>query len=265
MPRLIHLGLIACLALPGLVPVSPAAAQPTATAPATRPATQPTKRPMLIVHDPDLDALLDRVDAAASELDTLDADLVYETEQGLLGDVQKRSGRLVYARGDDATPQRMAVVLKVLVTDNRGRRIDQRYVFDGTHWVKIDGDARQWTRYPASSDADGHPVTEMLPSNFDRDALLTKYHVERRAVEGSEPDPTPTIRLRPRTADGEFDHADVTFDERATPVTVEMKDGGKTTRLRLLNVERNGAVDEAMLEADPPTEQGWSIDDRSAE
>jgi len=257
MPRLSHLGLTACLATLSLVLPSFAAAQPTATQPATRPAP--------IVNDPALDALLDRVDAAASELDTLNADLIYETEQGLLGDVQKRTGKLVYTRGDGETPQRMAVALKVLVVDDRGRRIDQRYVFDGTHWVEIDGDARQWTRYPASEGEDDHPVTEMLPSNFDREALLSKYHVERRAVEGDGPDATPTIRLRPKQTDGEFDRADVTFDERATPVTIEMKDGKKTTRIRLLNVERNGKIDPRLLDATPPTQPGWAVEDRSGE
>jgi hypothetical protein len=243
---------------------------PTTTVP-TRPATAV---PRLAVHDPELDALLERIDAAAADLDTLDAALIYDTEQGLLGDVQRRTGRLIYDRGqdgptaaDDAAAQRMAVVLKVRVIDGRGRALDQRYVYDGRHWVEIDGDEKRWTRHPASEAEGGgpgdHPVTEMLPSNFDRDALLRKYHVERRVLPGQADGAAPTIRLRPRTPGGAFDHADVTFDQAGTPVTIEMIDGEKLTRITLKNVTRNGAIDRALLDASKPTEPGWSIEDRA--
>ncbi|MEM0913841.1 MAG: hypothetical protein AAGK09_04440 [Planctomycetota bacterium] len=226
----------------------------------------PAVLPNVVVNDPELDALLDRVDAAAEGLDTLSADVKYTTISGLLGDEQTRVGEMAYAAPANGEPQRMGIALTVRVIDGVGRSIDKRYVFDGQSWIEIDGDERRWTRYAPAENGNDHPITAMLPSNFDRDELVARYAVERRAVPGAAPDPTPTIRLRPRNAEAaEFDYADVTFDASHTPTLIEMVGGEKETRIELLNVDRNGAVNAELLDATPPTDPGWSIEDRAAE
>ncbi|MEO0966525.1 MAG: outer membrane lipoprotein carrier protein LolA [Planctomycetota bacterium] len=244
-----------------------AEAEDAAAAAATQPAAGASSSgPTLVVKDPELDALLDRVDAAAGSLTSLKARVIYETETGMLADVQRRVGDMAYVAPTADEPQRMGVSLDVLVIDGVGKKIDQRYVFDGASWIEIDGDEKRWTRYAPSTDADDHPVTAMLPSNFDRDDLLKRYVVERRAVEGAATDPTPTIRLRPRNAaTADFDYADVTFDADHTPTVIEMIDAEKQTRIELRNVERNGAVDAALLDVTPPAEAGWAVEDRAGE
>ncbi|MEM6332755.1 MAG: outer membrane lipoprotein carrier protein LolA [Planctomycetota bacterium] len=231
-------------------------------------AEQAADTPELRVVDPELDALLERIEASADELKTLEATVVYDIENDLTGDVQKRVGTFVYVKYEG--PAQMAIDFDRRIVDgNRAEEIDTRYVFDGESWVEIDGDEKRWTRYPEADDAANDPVADLLRLDFDKDELTRQYVVERRVAEDAAADEPVTLRLRPRErASAEFDYVDVTFDETLTPTTVEAHDheAGKVTRVRLLRAERNAeTADTSALDTTPPTEPGWAIDDRSVD
>ncbi|MEO0586637.1 MAG: outer membrane lipoprotein carrier protein LolA [Planctomycetota bacterium] len=255
----LHAGMVLTI---GVAVAGPAIGEEPSPPAADEPAT-----PRLVVVDPELDATLERIEASADDLETLEAVIVYDIENDLTGDVQRRTGRFVYVKGDG--PAQMAIDFDQRIVDgNRARGIDTRYVFDGESWVEIDGDEKRWTRYPEAQGQSGDPVTELLQLDFDKEELTKRYVVERRVAEDAGPDDPVTLRLRPRDrASAEFDYVDVTFDESLTPATVEAHDfdGGKVTRVRLLRTERNAeSADTSALDTTPPTEPGWAIEDRSA-
>src|SRR5438046_7567090 len=75
-----------------------ASAQPTSQ-PTANLTIHVTSRPAL---SPEASAWLDKIDAASQQLKTFQADVIYDREQGLMGDKQTRAGRLVYLTGPPA-------------------------------------------------------------------------------------------------------------------------------------------------------------------
>ena len=66
------------------------------------------------VTDPNADAFMDQIEQHSKQIKTLKAKLRYDRIQGLLGDEQRRFGRLSYAAGP---PARFAIHFDKRVTD----------------------------------------------------------------------------------------------------------------------------------------------------
>lgn len=79
------------------------------------------------------DAWMDKLESAARQVTFLQADIRYDRIQGLVGDTQRRFGKLYYHVGP---PAKFAAHFDRLMVDRRMDRQDRWYIFDGTWLVE---------------------------------------------------------------------------------------------------------------------------------
>src|SRR5207249_2321989 len=99
-----------------------------------------TSRPAL---SPEASAWLDKIDAASQQLKTFQADVIYDREQGLMGDKQTRAGRLVYLTGP---PAQFAIRFDKRFVGKRMDPLDEAFIFDGRYLVERNGADKRFTR-----------------------------------------------------------------------------------------------------------------------
>ncbi len=132
--RFLRYALLLPLALTLLT--TPAACQTQAQAsanPTTQPTTQTAPAPTTQPTPTTLDHYLNQIEARATQTNTLRADIRYDRTQPLVGDHQRRFGRLTY---DAGPPKRFAIHFDRLLVDTRLDREHRHYIFDGTWLVE---------------------------------------------------------------------------------------------------------------------------------
>lgn len=151
---------------------------------------QPTTGPLAAEH------LLERIERAAEQMQTLRCRVRYTRVQGLLGDEQRRFGDLYYAASSDDAPTRFAVHLDGVVLDatetadgQRGtiRPIDQWFIYDSRFLLERDHDAQTATRREMRP-ADAEPNDTLaldtnsipIPLRLKKDEVLADYTADRR-------------------------------------------------------------------------------------
>lgn len=139
--------------------------------------------------------LLERIEQAADELETLQCRVRYSRVQGLLGDEQRRFGDLYYAAANDDAPTRFAVHLDGVVLDasqtaagQQGviRPIDQWYIYDNRFLLERDHDAQTATRREMRAE-DAEPDDTLaldsnsipIPLQLKKDDVLADYVADR--------------------------------------------------------------------------------------
>lgn len=237
-------------------PATPDAAEPSTAEPSTHQADAA----------PDAVALLHRAEAAADGLDTLEARLRYDRIQGLLGDRQRRFGRLAYDAGGEDRPARFAVTLDKLLVDGQPRDIAKRYVFDGRWLAEADADDKTFTRRELVAEGESTDLMAMgdgpfaLPLNMHADTVLQRFVAEDVTPD----DGPPILRLTPREGfDVDVDQVTIVYDpDTMLPreaTTVEDQKAGDVSILRLFDPKTGVTLEDADFDTAPPSDPAWRV------
>jgi len=229
----------------------------------------------------DIRQLLDELEARGRQLRSLQAKVVYTTEQGLLGDSQTRIGEVTYQatahepRGDAARSAasepaedaadptrdrtiRFHVHFTHLAMGRGLREHDRKYIFDGTWLAEVHVEQKQFIRNQVV--APGEPYDPLalgegpfpLPLGQERQRVMAMFEVTRRDTDSDD-----VIHLRldpktdPRTGEpfSEFDRVDLWYDAGSLLPTKVVTREGKGADATVTTVElREVAVDQ--LDAD---------------
>ena len=101
------------------------------------------------VDDPELDALLDKLEATGDELRNFAANITYRKKDGLLNRKETRIGSIVYVSEPvEGLPgqqiRKFAILFDVLVVNAQRRDRSKHYVFDGRWLAEIDAQSKQF-------------------------------------------------------------------------------------------------------------------------
>lgn len=225
---------------------------------------------------PTAETWLERIEAKAGEIDTLEAKIDYTTVQGLLGDEQRRFGTLTYdsADCDTASPTRFAAHFNRLIIDGGMQMQNRAYIFDGV-WLgeRIEEDDRKIFIRRQLSEEDGDGAEDVmalgsgpfvLPLNLKKDAVLRKYEVE--LIDAADEDTAENavqLRLIPRPGvEIDQERIDMWFDrESLLPVRIETINRDESESIVVLrDLELNGDVDADAFDTTPPQGGGWEIE-----
>ncbi len=252
---------MSCCAAPG--PEAPPAEPPKADAPEV-----PTLDP---AHD-----LLARLEVAASDLRKFQAEITYWKWDAALERQSIYQGRVLYQVQPGGT-RRFAIALDFQIVNDRKRKINKRYIFDGSWLIEIDFDAKLWLKrqiVPPGEHFDplklgegpfplpvGQPAKEVLARfvatslGAPQDPTLAKALAET-PIEG--------LMLVPRPGTQEakdIRQAEIFYDPTLLlPVGLcltETSADRKTVLLR--DPKRNQGVDEELLKVVEPDPKEWRI------
>ena len=255
-----------CLTSLLLTGVGPAQAEeaPADSEPTTQPALRPAKTPAEEAGRKWLKKIADRAD----KIDTLGAKLRYDRIQGLVGDRQRRFGRLWY----QARPTRaFAIHFDRLLIDRALRPQDRTYVFDGTWLAERIGDQKQFFRRqvvpPDRKGADPLALGEgpfALPITTDADAVLRRFDVKLNEDDETEEDPgpihlvlTPYGQRKPT-----FTRVDIWYDRQTLlPTRVRTEDRSENISvISLRETETDVEIADDRFDTHPPEERGWRVE-----
>ncbi len=214
---------------------------------------------------PEVEALLDKIEAAAAEVQTLKANLRYDRFQDLLGDEQRRFGTFQYAAG---SPAKFDAHFDRLLVDGKARRIDLRYTFDGVWLAERDEQDKAFTRRQLVAEGEaGQPMQLgkspfVLPLDAKKEDILARFAV--RLAEPDKADPKGTIHLVLTPLPNQRmdqTRVDLWYDEKSMlPVRVQTLDESENRSvIDLMKVEVNRKLDARTFDTSPPTGGGWSI------
>lgn len=232
------------------------------SAPVTQPAAE-------VKIDPAVEDLLTRVEAGSKDLRTFNADLRYDRNQALVGDKQRRFGKIVYVVGP---PAKFAVHFDRLVVDGRVEKQDQWFIYDAT-WLVERNDAeksfskRQVVPPDAPKDrADPLNLGEgpfALPITTKKDQILKKYDVTiEPAVKEADPKNTVHLKLTPRAGvKSGLTRIDLWYDkDTLLPTQARTLDESENETVILVSkIVVNEAVEEGVFDVTEPKERGWNV------
>jgi len=215
--------------------------------------------------DPQVEALLDRIEAAAAQTQTLKADLRYDRVQGLLGDEQRRFGELRYAAG---TPAKFAAHFDKLLVDGKARRIDLGYTFDGVWLAERNGEDKTFVRRQlVPEDEAGQPMELghspfVLPLDARKADIVARFHIALADPADSDPKDTVHLILTPRDSRRMAQkQIDLWYDaESMRPVRISSLDESQNLSvIDLMKVQVNKPLGDKTFDTTPPTGGGWSV------
>jgi len=244
-------------------------AQTSATQPATQPADAvAVEKPV----DPAVIELLDRIEKKSGAIKTLQARLVFDRIQGLLGDTQRRLGSLVYVAGP---PAKFSAHFDELRVDGRSEKKNRWYIFDGTWLVEklADTNPKQFLKRqivpPDAKPEQANPLALgggpfVLPINMNRKLVLERFRVTLPAEDKAK-DPAHTVHLLlkpladPRS---EVTAIDLWYDrESLLPVKVRTfaQDSENESIILLKDHKLNAELDAQTIDTSEPKETGWEV------
>ncbi len=225
--------------------------------------------------DPNVVALLDRLEARGRSLHSYQASVVYTREQGLLADSQTRIGRVVYQAADANTgrPPRFAVRFESLIVDDALRKRPRAYLFDGRWLAEVHADSKQFIRREVTRPGETYDPLKIgegpfpLPLGQKRREVLDLYHVTRIDPNDGDPNDSTHLHLEPR---GEAPHSDLTqidiwySNQTLLPVKIATADDAEnltTVWLRDAKVNQLAGNDlDEQFDTTPPTKPGWKVE-----
>ncbi|NBC10338.1 MAG: hypothetical protein GVY24_01200 [Planctomycetes bacterium] len=214
---------------------------------------------------PEVDTLLDKIEAAAADLKTLKADLRYDRVQGLLGDEQRRFGEFRY---DAGPPAKFDARFDKLLVDGAARKIDLRYTFDGVWLAERDGEDKTFTRRQmVEADDKGKPMKLgespfVLPLDAKKADILARFAVE--LIEPSPEDPENTLHVTLIPLPGvrmDQTRIDIWYDtESLLPRRVATIDESQNTSIiDLMKVQTNRDLPDKNFDTSAPRGGGWDV------
>lgn len=242
----------------------------TACATAESPASKTTGAPTTTTAQESPEAALERIEAATKDIEALQTKVTLTTEQGLLGDEQRRFGTLIYDAADEAKgePARFALSFDRVVIDGNLEQQDRGYIFDGTWLAEKLGDQKLFIRRQLVAEGERGPSLDIgegpfvLPLNLKKDKVLQRFDVEVVPTTADDPAETIHLKLVPKPGvDIEETQIDVWFEEpKLVPVrvvTVKSDETKQTIELRDPRV--NPQISEGAFDTAAPKE-GWEVE-----
>lgn len=219
--------------------------------------------------DPEAVKLLERIEAASSDIRTLTARVRYTRTQSLTGDMQQRFGDFYYAASDEKTPTRFAMLFDRVLVDGKARPMETWYVFDG-HWLleRDHADKSATRRELVPKGAERSDVLSMgdgkmpIPLRLKADEVLKTYNVVRLEDEPFDKDRVLIhLRLTPKQAGKDASPLELWFDKETLDMrkVVTMEDDDEIEMLfprSEANAEiKKGTFDTAL----PDKSDGWQV------
>ena len=219
-----------------------------------------------------VDDLLTRIEKKHDSIKTLEAPLKYDRNQIILGDKQRRFGKLIYVAGP---PPKFAIHFDVVVINRRRNLQDRWYVFDGRYLIERLHDRKQFFRrelVAADKVNRKNPLAMgnnplLVPLPLRKDDILKRYEIAIMAQEPSDPQLTVHLKLKPRHKQTGDDKRDIELwiDEKTLlPVKVRTEDDSQYESIIHLDQSKaaiNKPVDEKVIDTSLPTDPGWKIED----
>ncbi len=243
---------------------SPAQAADQPTPPPTA-ATQTATQTQTAPATPQVEKLLDDIEAAAAQLKTLKANLRYDRVQGLLGDEQRRFGEFRYEAGP---PAKFDARFDRLLVDGAARKIDLRYTFDGVWLAERDSQDKTFTRRQmVDADEQGQPMKLgespfVMPLDAKKADILARFAVE--LVEPSPEDPENSLHLTLTPLPGvrmDQTRIDLWYDrDSLLPRRVAtLDDSQNTSIIDLMKVQTNRDLPDKSFDTAAPRGGGWDV------
>jgi len=252
---------------------SAASCPPASTQPASRPTT--TTAPCEPV-DPTVMKILKDQEAAAGKYATIRANLEMEIIDRRVGDSEKRTGWLVYCKGDKAGNPRFRIHFDTLKQSQGPTRKEQvDWAFDGYWLSKAQPRIKQILRFQVVAEGQKAEPVRLgkgpLPLPFGQKAeeVLTYYDASTRAVTEDEPKGTVYLKLNVKKAHyREMDSVrlEVWIDTKTQlPVKLVSRDKKKkVTTVIFTNVKTNVEIDARKM-FELPLRPGWTEEKRPLE
>lgn len=267
------------------------------TAPATHPSPQthpvPAQPPETIGHldppvaddggpdlDPDVEALLDKLERSAGDLTAFTAKVAYEKQDTVLGRREVRRGDLIYRLEPQTGEKSFAILFETTQVGPRLRNDPQHYVFNGRWLAEIDHANKQFIKrevVPPGKQLDPLKLGEgpfPLPVGQPKAQVLARFDVTKAQLpkEGSLNDlqNVDGLLLVPKantTEARDFTKVELFYDRQTLlPVGINLIEAnGDRKTIKLTEIERNPALDEAALRklsVEEPDPREWRIDVR---
>ncbi|MFN3166227.1 MAG: LolA family protein [Phycisphaeraceae bacterium] len=227
--------------------------------------------PPPVETDPQVVALLEKIEAVSSETNTLSSRVRYTRVQTLTGDEQRRYGWFYYTAATDETPTLFAVMFDRLIVDGKARRIENWFVFDGRWLLERDHDDKTATRrelVPEGAERDDTlslgDGSMPIPLRLKADEVLKNYTVKRLEDEPfGEEQVLLHLQLKPKQAKRDTAPLDLWFDKQTLVLhkVVTMEDNDEIEMV-FSKVEPNAEIKKGTFDTKlPDADDGWQVQD----
>lgn len=225
------------------------------------------------------DDLLTLLEAADRDLRSFTAAIRYTKEQGLIGDVQIRRGRVLAVRDPGSGRLKFAVKFNQHILGSSVHERAQDFIFDGFWLVERDNTERSFVKrqiVDPAAPADAFDPFAIdgpfpLPVGQNRAAVLARFDAEllESAAEGRLQNAW-HLKLTPKSPkaqDETLERVDLWYDrDTRLPIKAILVESGgdEISTVELATIERNAAVEEAIFDTTPPSaeerrREGWSV------
>lgn len=252
---------------------------PAASAPET-PAPVAAEAP----PSPELLALLNRIEAKAKTIRTMDSRIRLSRKQGVLGDEQVRFGRFRYARsaapkthGPAVTdyqaipiPAKVQIDFDRIVVDNKADDVDIRYAFDGYWLLETNAKDHAATRREIRTQDDPQDALAIgsgpwpIPLSFEKAAVLSKFNVTPGPA-GPTEDKREAVRLILTPKPGarlEVDRMILVFEkDTLEPIGATSLHGEDATEVLLSKPAFNGELPKDSFSTKAPEGAQWHVEE----
>jgi hypothetical protein len=254
--------LLACLTLGGAALAdSPLPAAPTSAPTTTAPDIQAT---------PEAIALLDKIQAEAPKIKSIQADIRYDRIVPVVGDKQRRFGTMLYFPGP---PAQFSIHFDRLLVDGRTDKQDRWYIFDGQWLVERLDDKKQFfkrqivsPKVAQNSPDQADPLGSgngpfIVPLSLKKDRVLARFVVSILPNKKGDRENTTQLLLKPKPgANSEYTEIHIWVandlparDESLIPLRVyTVGDSGNESIIDLTAVKRNGALPVQPIDTSEP-------------
>ncbi len=272
--------LLALLALP-LLPAPPVLGQdlaPPASIAVTKVETveTPEKPEAPQVLAPELDALLDRIEAKAKTIRTLSSRvrLTQQQDADLLADTQVRYGLFRYAGPQNPEevdsvmprPARTRIDFDGVEIDGKLDTVDIRYIFDGYWMLETNLKDHSATRRQLRAKDDPRDLLAIgsgpwpIPLSFEKAAVMARFHVAL-GKEAPAEDKRETVRLILTPKKGvkmEVDRMELVFDKKTLePIGATSTHGKDSTEILLSKPAFNPELPDKTFDTALPQGKEW--------
>lgn len=213
--------------------------------------------------------LLDRLESAGEQLDSLSARIQFTKEQGLLGDIQTRTGQLYFQTdSNDRTTRRFHVEFRQFIFGDERREEDRNFIFNGRWLIERINDRKQFIKRELTDEQQAIdplsiegpfplPIGQMKADVLKRfDAELLEPETEGR-LEGF-------YKLHLNALDDDDDIDEVTLWYEPTmlvPWEVLLHESnGDIKIVKLAKVQIGVELDSSLFDVtEPSEEEGWTV------
>lgn len=223
--------------------------------------------------------LLDRLEAAATDLTTFQANISHRETDPIFDAVTTTTGSVIYSIGAD-NGKRFAILFKQQIKDAALRDFNEHYIFDGEWLVQKNFDNKDFIKRQIVRPGEEFDPLKLgegpfpIPIGQRKADVLSRFNVAM-----AEPPPEGEflgsnlkdeavwgLALSPKagTPEAEDFKLVTVYYDRATllPAGIDIvKSGGEREQVLLAGRVRNGEIDESLIDTTVP-ESGWRVDIR---